>query len=97
MLRRTNNTPLDYSLCDMIVTVYHREGLTREIIKNAYYEFSDRQAPEGGIVRSDRNFLLIVPGQWDLRCGDKVVLGVGPDAPWDASSVLLHSGDGCGI
>ena len=39
MLRRTNNTPLDYSLCDMIVTVYHREGLTREIIKNAYYEF----------------------------------------------------------
>lgn len=83
MLRRTNNTPLDYSLCDMTVTVYHREGLTREVIENAYYEFSDKQATEGGIVRSDRNFLLIVPGQRDLRCGDKLVLGVGPDAPWD--------------
>ena len=26
MLRRNNNIPLDYSMCCMTVTVYHREG-----------------------------------------------------------------------
>lgn len=95
MLRRTNNTPLDYTLCDMTITVYHREGLTREVITNAYYEFSDKRSTEGGIARCDRNFLLIVPAPCALHCGDKVVLGVGPETSW--SSLHIPGVDTLGI
>lgn len=77
MLRKSNNLPLDYSLCDMTVTVYRRQAPYRQVINNAYYEFTDRLSVAGGVEEADRNFLLIVPGFSDLRCGDAVVLGQG--------------------
>ena len=79
MLRRLKNIPLDYSLCVMTVTVYHREGLTRHVIRNAHYEYTDQRTVETGMEDDSRSFLLVVPGKCDLRCGDKVVLGEGPE------------------
>ena len=79
MLTRRNNIPLDYSLCVMTVTVYHREGLTRHVIPNAHYEFTSSRAIESGMETLDRGFLLVIPGTADIRCGDKVVLGIGPE------------------
>ncbi len=78
MLRNTNRIPLDYSLCTMTVTVYHREDLTRHVIANAHYEFTDEAAVSGAVSSGDRHFLLVVPGEADIRVGDKVVLGEGP-------------------
>ena len=77
MLRRNNNIPLDYSMCCMTVTVYHREGLTRHIIPNAHYEYTDECTVHDGIEDASRSFLLVVPGSCDLRPGDKVVAGQG--------------------
>ena len=79
MLKPIQNVPLDYSLCNMTVTVYHREGLTRQVIENAHYEWTDRREVTGGIAEKSRSFLLVVPGQCRLQPGDKVLLGIGPE------------------
>ena len=79
MLKPISNVPLDYSLCNMTVTVYHREGLTRQVIDGVHYEFTDRREVTGGIARVSRSFHLVVPGQCNIRPGDKVLLGIGPE------------------
>lgn len=79
MLKNRNCIPLDYSLCCMTVTVYHREGLTRHVIRTAHYEFTDEAAVSGAVASGDRHFLLVVPGEADIHVGDKVVLGEGPE------------------
>ena len=78
MLRKMNQIPLDYSICCMTVTVYRREGLTRRVIKNAHYEFTDSRTVQGAVEDAQRQFLLVVPGDCPLRPGDKVVLGEHP-------------------
>ena len=85
MLRRTNTVPLDYGLCCMTVTVYHREGLTRHVLRNAHYECTDLQDHAAGVSDRGRGFLLVVPGAAELQVGDKVVLGEGPEViAWEA-------------
>lgn len=79
MLRKQNNIPLDYSMCCMTVTVYHREGLTRHVIGNAHYEYTREEAVSQGIREAQRQFLLVVPGHCPLQPGDKVVPGEGPE------------------
>ena len=79
MLKPISNVPLDYSLCNMTVTVYHREGLTRQVIEGAHYEFTSHREVEGGIARRWRSFHLVIPGERDIRPGDKVLLGIGPE------------------
>ena len=74
-------TPLDYSLCDQTVTLYGiREGvLLRRVAENC------RLAVTEGIHESVhgksrlRTFLLIIPGDFDLRPGDRICAGVGPE------------------
>ena len=84
MLKPILNVPLDYSLCQMTVTVYHREGLTRQVIEGVHYEFTDRREVEGGIARVSRGFHLVIPGQCQIFPGDKVLLGIGPEiAKWE--------------
>ena len=78
MLRHRNLIPLDYSMCCMTVTVYHREGLTRQVIRNAHLEYTRQHTVAGGITDSRPSFLLVVPGGLDIAPGDKVVAGEGP-------------------
>ena len=78
MLRQRNQIPLDYSLCCMTVTVYHREGLTREVVRNAHLELTHKTTVNGGISEDKPGFLLVVPGELSIAPGDKVVAGVGP-------------------
>lgn len=88
MLKRIANVPLDYSLCNMTVTVYHREGLTRQVMQGVHYEFTTRREVVGGIAQMTRGFLLVVPGARDIRPGDKVLLGIGPEiAHWEDLTV----------
>lgn len=79
MLKPIQNVPLDYSLCNMTVTVYHREGLTRQVIENAHYEWTDRREVADGIEEKSRSFHLVVPGECRIYPGDKVLLGIGPE------------------
>ena len=96
MLKPISNVPLDYSLCQMTVTVYHREGLTRQVIEGVHYEFTSRQEVTGGIQRKSRGFLLVVPGEVELLPGDKVLLGIGPEITgWD--DLLPETCDTLGI
>jgi len=85
MLKFRDQIPLDYSLCTMTVTVYHREGLTRQVLEGVHYEFNDRWDTALGRTAAGREFLLVVPGGCDLRPGDKVALGLGPAlTAWEA-------------
>ena len=63
----------------MTVTVYHREGLTRRVLHGVHYEFTTRREVVGGIAQVTRSFHLVIPGGYDIRPGDKVELGVGPE------------------
>ena len=88
MLKPIKNVPLDYSLCQMTVTVYHREGLTCQVLEGVHYEFTDQRTVKGGIVEKTRHFQLVIPGDRPIHPGDKVVLGVGPlTARWQNLTV----------
>ena len=79
MLKPIQNVPLDYSLCQMTVTVYHREGLTRQVLEGVHYEFTTHRQVENGIERVTRSFQLVIPGDTSICPGDKVLLGIGPE------------------
>ena len=84
MLKHRKTVPLDYSICRMTVTVYTAADGGRHILNNVHYEITDQRIAEHGIVRIRRSFLLVIPGVWDIRPGDKVVLGEGPEGlSWD--------------
>jgi hypothetical protein len=63
----------------MTVTVYHREGLTRHVLEGVHYEFTSRREVVGGIAQVSRGFLLVIPGDYPIHPGDKVLLGIGPE------------------
>ena len=88
MLKPIKNVPLDYSLCTCTVTVYHREGLTRQVLQGVHYEFTTRREVVGGVSRVTRSFLLVIPGEAAVFPGDKVLLGIGPENPqWEELKV----------
>ncbi len=72
--------PLDYSLCNQTVTVYRLEGSTvqRQIIWQAQYQFEVQESCDREGKTRKTTCLLIIPGQADLRPGDRVYPGVGP-------------------
>ena len=88
MLKFRNNIPLDYSLCADTVTVYHREGLTRQVLDGVCYEFTTHRQVDGGIARVSRSFRLVIPGDRRICPGDKVLLGIGPEiSRWEDLAV----------
>ena len=96
MLKPISNVPLDYSLCKMLVTVYHREGLTRHVLSGVHYEFTNRREVVDGIAQVSRSFHLVIPGNFHIRPGDKVLLGIGPEiSHWD--DLLPETTDTLGI
>ena len=79
MLKPMKNVPLDYSLCNMTVTVYRREGLTRQVLQGVHYEFTSHREVVDGVTKLSRGFLLVVPGDALVLPGDMVLLGIGPE------------------
>lgn len=73
---------MTYPLCDRTVTVYRQEGntVTRQMIENTHYHYEDKL--EDGLF--SRRFLLILPGAEEIRPGDRVFDGIGPEnVQWD--------------
>lgn len=81
---RRRDGPVDYSLCDQTVTLYHWDGgdvVTRRVVeKGAFLDFKKVQDVSKTGSREVNGFLLVIPCSEDLvAVGDKVLLGEGPE------------------
>lgn len=82
MLMRRAACPVDYSLCDQTVTVYHKDGdtITRTVHPQAFLDFRKTQTTDKTGSREANSFLLVIPGDSQtVFVGDKVLLGAGPE------------------
>lgn len=68
---------MGYPLCDRTVTLYRRTGdqVERRVLQGCFYRYEDCADEE----RFVRKCLLIWPGAEDIRPGDRVLEGVGPE------------------
>lgn len=78
-----------YRLCDMAVTVYHRDGageITRTVHRRAFLDFRKNYNVNKTGSKEANGFLLLMPGDVvPVAVGDKVVLGEGPEVATDAA------------
>lgn len=83
MLCVRNRPPVDYSLCNQTVTVYHWDGktaYTRTVITNAFLDFKKTQNVDKTGSKEANSFLLVIPcAAQGVFVGDKVLLGAGPE------------------
>ena len=82
MLMRQNACPVNYSLCDQTVTVYHKDGdkYTRTVYDRAFLDFRKTLTTDKTGSRESNSFLLVIPGDTQaVFVGDKVILGEGPE------------------
>lgn len=83
MLCAQNRPPVDYSLCNQTVTVYHWDGktaFTRTVINNAFLDFKKTQNVDKTGSKEANSFLLVVPcATQGVFVGDKVLLGMGKE------------------
>lgn len=73
--------PVDYSLCNQTVTVYHKEGetYTQKVYTRAFLDFRKTKNVEKTGSKETNSFLLVIPGaEVRLFPLDKVILGEGP-------------------
>ena len=79
---RRRKCPVDYSLCNQAVTVYHWDGAaayTRTVIHGAFLDFKKTENVDKTGSSEVNSFLLVIPGQTvQVAVGDKVLLGEGP-------------------
>ena len=82
MLMRQNICPVNYSLCDQTVTVYHKDGdkYTRTVYDRAFLDFRKTLTTDKTGSKESNSFLLVIPGDTQaVFVGDKVILGEGPE------------------
>lgn len=82
MLMRQNACPVNYSLCDQTVTVYHKDGdkYTRTVYDRAFLDFRKTLTTDKTGSKESNSFLLVIPGDAQaVFVGDKVILGEGPE------------------
>lgn len=79
-LIRPLRNPLDYSLCNQTVTVYHCDGktVTTTVHKNVFFEYKKTESVDK-VGTSEKNaFLLVIPGKEQaVHVGDKILHGAG--------------------
>lgn len=74
--------PLDYSLCDQTVTVYHRQGLQilRQVVEGCYLQQQVSRREDTLGAREEHSFLLVMPGDAQrVFPGDRIYAGIGPE------------------
>lgn len=82
MLVRRNICPVNYSLCNQTVTVYHKDGdtVTRAVHPRAFLDFRKTLTTDKTGSKEANSFLLVIPGAMQtVFVGDKVMLGDGPE------------------
>lgn len=91
-------SPLDYSLCDQTVTSYRREkdgSVTRTVHPMAFLDIKKVRNVEKTGSADAMSFLLVIPGDADIREGDKVLHGEGPEEVEWASLIPSKVRDLC--
>lgn len=78
---------LDYSLCNQTVTRY-RNG-DRQVLEGVYWDGKYRRTAVNGAREEAVEFLLILPGDGDIRPGDRIVAGIGPETDKAADKQLV--------
>lgn len=84
--------PLDYSLCDQTVTVYHKQGNTvlRQIVEGCYYHWQQvQQEDEYGIHRETLCQLILPGAEHFVSISDRVYNGIGPQIGVEAWHTFL--------
>ena len=81
---KRRDSPVDYSLCNQTVTIYHWDGgtnYTQKVIeKGAFLDFKKVQNVKKTGGTESNSFLLVIPGSTvPVAVGDKVLLGEGPE------------------
>ena len=71
MLRFTNELPFDFGLCRQSVTVYHREGLTRQL-SGVYFEAAVEDTTVDAVTERAPGFLLVCPVAAAFAPGDVI-------------------------
>ncbi len=82
MLMLKPTCPVDYSLCNQTVTVYHQQDgkYTRTVHTNAFLDFKKTQNVDKTGKSESSSFLLVIPGSTQtVYPNDKVLLGEGPE------------------
>jgi len=84
MVIKPHSSPVDYSLCNQTVTIYHWDGgtsYTRKVIeKGAFLDFKKTQNVDKTGSTEVNSFLLVIPGaSVPVTVGDKVFAGEGPE------------------
>lgn len=80
---KRRESPVDYSLCNQTVTIYHKDGdaYTRKVIKEgAFLDFRKTQNVDKTGSKEANSFLLVIPcSEIPVAVGDKVLHGEGPE------------------
>lgn len=74
--------PVDYSLCNQTVTIYHRDGnlYTSAVHHRAFFEFKKTEDVNKIGSHEKTGFLLVIPGDKQaVFAGDKIFLGEGKE------------------
>lgn len=82
MLCVQRRSPVDYSLCNQTVTVYHKDGetYTQAVYTNAFLDFKKTQNIDKTGSREANSFLLVIPCSAQVvYVGDKVLMGEGAE------------------
>lgn len=69
------------------VTLYRKkpEGIKRQVLEGCFYSWQVRQTQQPHGVRQQTDFLLVIPGACDIRPGDRVFDGIGPEeVDWES-------------
>ncbi len=72
MLRVRKEPPVDYSLCDQTVTLYHAElgepfSCTRTVFRGAHFDAKKVETVDKTGNREANSFLLVLPSGWQGR------------------------------
>ena len=81
---KRRNGPVDYSLCNQTVTIYHWDGgdaVTRRVVEEgAFLDFKKVQDVSKTGSKEVNGFLLVIPcSEIFVAVGDKVLHGEGPE------------------
>lgn len=92
---RRREAPVDYSLCNQTVTLYHWDGgdtVTRRVIEEgAFLDFKKVQSVSKLGNAEKNGFLLVIPcSEVPVAVGDKVFHGVGPEITTAAEWRKFH-------
>ena len=69
---------LSYPLCNQTITLYRPadDGVQRQVLEGCFYRYEDRVTED----RFVRKFILICPGKTEVRPGDRIFDGIGPES-----------------